>query len=172
MVERQAEGLELRLMPPGSQAEDKAPTAHVRQGRRLAGQLSDVPEGMTQDERAQRDPRCRRGDLREAEHRVVAEHTTTRPLDEYVVHHPDRVEADLLCLPRLLRDVGQGLRPVGPIVVHLQRYADFESAHRRGYFAVARAAKDRFALSRPTRRRCVSSWPAAGFQIPLSTIAV
>ena len=131
-----------------------------------------MPERVAQNERADRDPFGLRRNICEAEHRFVGEHASARSLDEDMVHHPNRVKAELLGPSCLIRDVGDGFRGVVEVVVHLQRHPDSDATRpTAGYFGAPAMASERFALSRSTRRRCVCSCPAAGFQMPRSTIS-
>src|SRR5436190_2615622 len=168
MVERQAKRIELGLVPAAAETEDEAASAGSRERRRLTSELDHVSEGVAQDKRPDGDGRCHGGDLSERQHRVVAEHAAPPSLDEDVIHHPYRVEANGLCSASLVGDLRRGLRPVRRVVVHLQRDADLHAAlvdvtgRWRDYLLAPAAASDRLALSRSTRRRWVWSWPAAG----------
>ena len=129
MVEREAERLELSLIPARANAQDQAATRDLLDGVRDFGQEGGIAECRADDERSQLSPvrdRCQRRKLRHALPRA-ARFGVGRAVNQ-VVRDPDGVNADHLTNVRHYPRVrpARGLAVELPLVIrqeqsHLQR---------------------------------------------------
>ena len=126
VVERVAEGVELRLVPAAAEAQDQPPSADLVQ---LGGHLRHergVPERERQHERADLDPRGDRGNGGEHGPRLVDAERALVVAEDEVVRAPHRVEPGLLGRERHGAQVGEAARLVGP---EGQHQSDLHARH-------------------------------------------
>ncbi len=137
VVEREAEGVELRLVPATTHTEDEASVADlVELGRHLRRQRR-VAEGERQHERADLDPRRDRGKGREHGPALVDALRLAVVAEDEVIGAPDRVQAAVFGGDR---HVAQAGIPVALVVPEGQHQSDLHAVNASG----ARARTPRY----------------------------
>jgi len=116
MVERDAECLELRLVPSGADAQDQAPAADLVDGGGHLGQHGGIAEGDGHHQGSQLDtPGVRRQRGEHGPGLVDPRGRLGGESEEQVVVDPDRVESAGLCRPRDRAQIRVGRRSSGDL---------------------------------------------------------